>query len=193
MGLLSSDARRILDSPTAAASDTDVRTLRQEVTSARRLLGGGAAVALGLLGGLGAGFAGSEMSAGRGGGALAAAVLALALLLPAAVLGGLVVLAGRRVVSGYVARLALAPRTGPDRLVRSVLGPGLVLRSALAAAGVIAVCFAGSVVWLGAAEPRDPAAIAMGAVWLVTAGVAAAALLVGELRVVRAEGRRTRA
>jgi hypothetical protein len=193
MGLLTSDARRILDSPTAAASDADVRALRREVTSPRRLVGGAAAVALALLGGLGAGFAGSELSAGREGGALAATALALALLVPAAVIGALVVAAGRRVVSGYVERITLAAPTSPDRLVRSLLGPGLLLRSALTAAAVIGACIAASVVWLGTTEPRDPATMAMGAVWLVTATAAATALLGGELRVVRAEGRRTRA
>jgi sugar/nucleoside kinase (ribokinase family) len=79
-------------------------------------------------------------------------------------------------------------------LVRSVLGPGLVLRSALAAAGVIASCFAASLLWLAWTGPSyDAATAAMGAVWLTTALVATGSLLSGELRVVRAEGRRTRA
>jgi hypothetical protein len=194
MALISTEVRRLLDPRTEHLTEAELQRLRTEVTSPRRLLPGAASVALGVLGGFGAGFAGAELAAGRGSGALAALGLALALLVPAAVLAVAVIRAGRRVVTGYVQHRAAAPASGPAHLARSVLGPGLVLRSALAAAGVIASCFAASLLWLAWTGPSyDAATAAMGAVWLTTALVATGSLLSGELRVVRAEGRRTRA
>jgi hypothetical protein len=194
MALISTEVRRLLDPQTEHLTEAELQRLRSEVTSPRRLLPGAAAVALGVLGGFGAGFAGAELAAGRGSAALAALGLALVLLVPAGVLAVAVIRAGRRVVAGYVERCAAAPSSNPARLARSVLGPGLVLRSALAAAGVIASCFAASLLWLAWTDPSyDAATAAMGAVWLTTALVATGSLLSGELRVVRAEGRRTRA
>lgn len=194
MALISTEARRLLDSPTEPLGEAELRRLRAEVTSPRRLLPGTAAVVLGILGGLAAGFAAAELEAGRTSGALAALGLALVVLVPAAVLAAAVIRAGRRVVTGYVERRAAAPPSGPDHLVKAVLGPGLVLRSALAAAGTIATCFAASLVGLAWSDPSyDAAGVAMGTVWTATALLATSCLLSGELRVVLAEGRRTRA
>lgn len=194
MSMISDDARQVLGRPADQATERDRRDLRREVTSPRRLLAGAGAVVLGLLGGLVLGFAVSELDAGRGAGAAGSLAVAVVLLALAGVVAGLVLRTGRRIVDGYVARCAVAPPRAPELLVRSVLGPGLLLRSALAACGVIASCFAASVVWLAATAPGvDGPGAAMGVVWLVTTTVATVGLLGGELRVVRAEGRRTRA
>lgn len=72
MALISTEARRLLDSPTEPLGEAELRRLRAEVTSPRRLLPGTAAVVLGILGGLAAGFAAAELDAGRTSGALAA-------------------------------------------------------------------------------------------------------------------------
>ncbi|WP_127479775.1 hypothetical protein [Nocardioides pantholopis] len=194
MTLISDESRRLLDPVgTQATSTAELDLLRREVNSPRRLLAGTGAVVLGLIGVLPAGFTASEAAEGRWSGAALAALLTLVVVVHAAWLGFRVVTAGRRVVDGYVARSRHAAYARPGGLVALSLSGPMILRSALAAAGIIGACFAGSLLYLGLSDPDTGAEGAvMGLVLLVVSAVPTWCLVSGEVRVVRAQGQRTR-
>ncbi len=161
-----------------------LRTLETEVTTARRIGAGTGAVALGLLGGL------LAAAAADGGGAVLWGA-ALVLLAGAAAVAVVVVRDGRRVVSAVRRWVGASPAGGsPASVISRLLSGRAILRSALAAATLIGLLFALTLVYLGFAsdDPGDlgDSATSMGVLGVVAGvvcGVAAWCLVATELKV----------
>lgn len=193
MQLIGDEARALLEP--AAHDDTTpraVRVLRDEVNAPRRLLAGTGAVLLAVVGALVA-EVGVGLLDGFVGAAVVAFALAGAVLAGAALLGRAVARAGRRVSDAYVDRAGRSGASTPGGMVAGLFSGPMILRSALSAVSIIALCLSASGVYYVLAEQDDSVLLAFVLVMTVTWALTAWCVLRTEYAVSWSLGRRTQA